>query len=135
MKNSLSNSHYYALKRQFELFFHYKDPSGPPHGGGGGCRDSSLGVPGRAPQNHKTFHLYYQFAGKSIPHLKHVSVSVFGSKSEISPLNLLNLIHGKKLESIFVSVTIAIRIFLTLPVTVACGERALSGLDHTLKTW
>ncbi|CAH0390034.1 unnamed protein product [Bemisia tabaci] len=70
-----------------------------------------------------------------IVHLKHVSVSVFGSKSEISPLDLLNLIYEKKLESIFVNVTIAIRIFLTLPVTVASGERAFSRLSNTLKTW
>lgn len=72
---------------------------------------------------------------EEIVHLKHVSASVFGSKTEISPIELLNKIYEKKLEQIFINVITAIRLFLTFPVTVSSGERAFSKLSNTLKTW
>ncbi len=48
--------------------------------------------------------------------------------SDCSPLALLNAIHKMQLQSIFGEVCIALRIFCTLPVTVASGERVFSKL-------
>uniref|UniRef100_A0A1A8C8N8 HAT C-terminal dimerisation domain-containing protein n=3 Tax=Nothobranchius TaxID=28779 RepID=A0A1A8C8N8_NOTKA len=45
-----------------------------------------------------------------------------------SPLELLNAIYRMQLQSIFGEVCIGLRIFCTLPVTVAGGERAFSKL-------
>lgn len=44
----------------------------------------------------------------------------------LSPLELLNAIYKMQLQSIFGEICIALRIFCTLPVTVAGGERAFS---------
>ena len=44
------------------------------------------------------------------------------------PLNLLNKINSMNLESLFPNISIALRIFLTLPVTVATAERSFSKL-------
>jgi hypothetical protein len=47
----------------------------------------------------------------------------------LSPLGLLNAICMMQLQSIVGEVCIALRIFCTLPVTVAGGERAFSKLQ------
>ena len=44
----------------------------------------------------------------------------------MSPLQLLNAIYNLQLQSIFGEICIALRIFCTLPVSVAGGERAFS---------
>ena len=44
----------------------------------------------------------------------------------IKPLTLLNKLVKLKLAALFPNVSIALRIFLTLPVTVASGERSFS---------
>ncbi|KAK2863758.1 hypothetical protein Q7C36_002912 [Tachysurus vachellii] len=48
--------------------------------------------------------------------------------NSLPPLELLNAIYKMQLRSIFGEVCIALRIFCTLPVTVAGGERAFSKL-------
>ena len=57
-------------------------------------------------------------------HLKKIHNSVFQTEIEISPLKLLNEIYAKKLETIFINTSVALRIFCTLPLTVAEAERA-----------
>ena len=47
----------------------------------------------------------------------------------VKPIDLLNRIPQLKLQCLFPSIIIAIRIFLTLPVTVATGERSFSKLS------
>lgn len=45
-----------------------------------------------------------------------------------SARSLLQLIRGRKLQSVFLNVDIALRLFMTLPVTNASGERSFSKL-------
>lgn len=59
-------------------------------------------------------------------HLKAIHGDTFPNTH--SPLELLNAIYKMQLESIFGEVCIGLRIFCTLPVTVAGGERAFSKL-------
>jgi hypothetical protein len=47
----------------------------------------------------------------------------------------LNEIYAKKLETIFINTSVALRIFCTLPMTVSEAERAFSKLGNQLKTW
>lgn len=61
-----------------------------------------------------------------VRHLNSVYASNF--LPNLSPLELLNAICKLQLQSIFGEVCIALRIFCTLPVTVAGGERAFSKL-------
>jgi hypothetical protein len=61
-----------------------------------------------------------------VQHLRSVYSATFSDCH--SPLELLNSIHKLQLQSIFGEVCVAIRIFCTLPVTVAGGERAFSKL-------
>src|SRR5436190_21090088 len=73
-----------------------------------------------------------------IIHLKHIFSSVFQvDQNNISsyPLELLNAIYAKQLEPIFLNVCIALRIFCTIPVSVASAERSFSQLGNVLKTW
>ena len=48
----------------------------------------------------------------------------------MSPLQLLNKLHDARLESLFPNVCISLRIFCTLPVTVASAERSFSQLKR-----
>ena len=48
--------------------------------------------------------------------------------SQLKPMDVLNTIHKNGLESSFPNIDIALRIFLTLPVTVATNERSFSKL-------
>ena len=61
-----------------------------------------------------------------VRHLNSVYAANF--PPNLSPLELLNAICKLQLQSIFGEVCIALRIFCTLPVTVAGGERAFSKL-------
>lgn len=63
---------------------------------------------------------------KEMLHLKAIHGDTFPNTN--SPLELLNAIYKMQLESIFGEVCIGLRIFCTLPVTVAGGERAFSKL-------
>ena len=62
-------------------------------------------------------------------HLKVIHSANLGS-GDIQPLELLNKIVDMKLEEIFPNVCISLRIFCTLPVTIATGERSFSKLKH-----
>ncbi|CAK6976946.1 zinc finger MYM-type protein 1-like, partial [Scomber scombrus] len=59
-----------------------------------------------------------------VRHLKTVYAATF--PPNLSPLGLLNAINKMQLHTIFGEACIALRIFCTLPVTVAGGERAFS---------
>ena len=62
-------------------------------------------------------------------HLKKIFRSTFHSEKELPPLHLLNEIYNKKLQLVFGEVCVALRIFCTLPVTVAEAERSFSKLS------
>ena len=64
---------------------------------------------------------------EEIRSLKSIHESNFGSVC-LAPLVLLNRITEMGLESLYPNVSIAIRIFLTLPVTVVSSERSFSKL-------
>ena len=49
---------------------------------------------------------------------------------QLRPLELLNSLHKYKLTTLFPNSYIALRIFYTLPVTVAKGECSFSKLNH-----
>lgn len=49
--------------------------------------------------------------------------------NQLGPLELINSIYELQFEGIFGEVCIALRIFATLPLSVAEGERAFSKLD------
>ena len=59
--------------------------------------------------------------------LKSLYPANFGT-CQLKPLDLLNAITSKSLHAMFPNVCIALRIFCTLPVTVASGERSFSRL-------
>ena len=62
---------------------------------------------------------------EEIRHLASVGTELFGN---VSSLHLLNLIHKRGLQNIFPQTCIALRIFITMPVSVAKGERSFSKL-------
>ena len=63
--------------------------------------------------------------------LKQVHKANINSSGDIvKPLDLLNKITQLKLSSLFPNICVALRIFLTLPVTVASGERSFSKLAY-----
>ena len=62
---------------------------------------------------------------EEIRHLASVGTELFGN---VSSLHLLNLIHKRGLQNIFPQTCIALRIFITMPVSVAEGERSFSKL-------
>ena len=61
--------------------------------------------------------------------LKDIHVANFGDK-KLRPIKLLNKIYELKLSNMFPNSCIALRLFCTLPVTVAEGERSFSTLDR-----
>ncbi|XP_054706880.1 52 kDa repressor of the inhibitor of the protein kinase-like [Uloborus diversus] len=73
--------------------------------------------------------------GNEIIHIRNIHSSVFNEVTELSPLVLLNEIYNRKLQTIFPNICIALRIFCTLPLTVAQAERAFSKLGNRIKTW
>lgn len=62
-----------------------------------------------------------------LEHLKTVHAANLGQKS-LSPFDLLNRLHTLKIDTLFPNVVIMLRIFCTLPVTVAQAERSFSTL-------
>jgi hypothetical protein len=62
-----------------------------------------------------------------ILHLKAIHLENL-SKAILPPLDLLNRLTEENLESLFPNVCVALRIFCTLPVSVAGAERSFSGL-------
>ena len=64
---------------------------------------------------------------QELKHLKAFHSSNFGNQI-LKPLDLLNKITSLNLESVFSNISIALRILLTLPVTVASAERSFSKL-------
>ena len=59
--------------------------------------------------------------------LKTVHEQTFGIKS-LTPLKLFNELHDLELVELFSECSIALKIFLTIPVSVASGERSFSKL-------
>eukprot|EP00112_Aurelia_sp_Birch-Aquarium-sp1_P025206 Seg827.5 transcript_id=Seg827.5/GoldUCD/mRNA.D3Y31 product="hypothetical protein" protein_id=Seg827.5/GoldUCD/D3Y31 len=64
---------------------------------------------------------------EEVLHIKTVNIANFGEKA-LDPHALLNQITKFKLEEIFYNVCTALRIFFTLPVTVASAERSFKKL-------
>ena len=62
-----------------------------------------------------------------ILHLKAIHTDNIG-KDVLPPHHLLNRLAAENLEGLFSSVCVALRIFCTLPVSVAGAERSFSGL-------
>ena len=60
-----------------------------------------------------------------LEHLKTIHVANLGQKT-LSPFDLLNRLHTLKIDTLFPNVLIMLRIFCTLPVTVAQAERSFS---------
>lgn len=67
-----------------------------------------------------------QNLSNEIIHLKNIYEANFGP--QLPPFDLLNAIYAKKLNRLFPNVCIALRIFCTIPVSVASGERSFSVL-------
>lgn len=64
----------------------------------------------------------------AVIHLKHIYNANF--TADLSPFELLNAICFKNLETVFPNVCVALRIFCTLPVSVAGAERSFSVLSR-----
>ena len=62
-----------------------------------------------------------------LEHLKTIHAANLGQKT-LSPFYLLNCLHTLKIDTLFPNVVIMLRIFCTLPVTVAQAERSFSTL-------
>lgn len=61
-------------------------------------------------------------------YLKSIHNSNLGNEM-LKPLHLLNRLKELKLDSLFPNVCLALRLFCTLPVTVAEGERSFSKMN------
>ena len=70
--------------------------------------------------------------GSEIFNLKMIYTSNFGPKS-LSPLQLLKNMFSLKLTTLFPNVCIALRIFLSMPASVAFAERSFSKLKLVKK--
>lgn len=68
-------------------------------------------------------------------HSKTIYSSTFQTSTEMPPLELLNSIYRKNLQTIFGNACIGLRKFCAIPVTVAEAERSFSELGNALKTW
>ena len=65
-----------------------------------------------------------------ICHLKQIHTSNISPSNDVmKPLTLLNKIAESNLTILFPNVCVVLRIFLTIPVTVATGERSFSKLS------
>jgi len=62
-----------------------------------------------------------------LEHLKAIHAANLGDVA-LSPLDLLNSLHTLKLDVVFPNIIVILRIFCTLPVTVAQAERSFSTL-------
>ena len=59
--------------------------------------------------------------------LKAIHPANLGEKS-LSPLDLLNSLHGMRLDALFLNIMVVLRIFCSLPVSVAQAERSFCTL-------
>lgn len=66
---------------------------------------------------------------EEVLHLKTIHESNFGSEP-LSPVMLLNKLASFNLEDVFCNIVTALRIFCTIPVTVASAERSFSKLTR-----
>lgn len=66
---------------------------------------------------------------KELEHLKTIHPANLGETS-LLPLQLLNRLHNLKMDALFPNIVIMLRIFCTLPVTVAEAERSFSTLSR-----
>lgn len=62
-----------------------------------------------------------------IIHLKTIHQATFG-ENQLLPINLLNKMKELRIDAVFPNICIALRIFCTIPVTVAQAERSFSTL-------
>lgn len=67
---------------------------------------------------------------EEVKHLKSIYSANLPSERRLHPLELLNKLYKLKLESLFPNIVVAIRIFCTIPVTVAEAERSFSKLKQ-----
>ena len=65
---------------------------------------------------------------QELNYLRSVHDGNFEEKSSLPPLKLLNKLYEFKLHSLFPNVCVALRIFLSMPATVATAERSFSKL-------
>ena len=65
---------------------------------------------------------------QEVKHLRTIHIANFGNES-MCPIDLLKKIHKCKLEPLFPNCCIALRIFCTIPATVAEAERSFSKLN------
>ena len=65
---------------------------------------------------------------------KHQAKALLNMK-EPSPLELLQTVHRLALGDVYPNIEIALRLFLTMPVTVATSERSFSKLNLIKKTF
>jgi len=63
-----------------------------------------------------------------IASFKHQVLALIDDVATATPLDLLNFLHRRELEDVYPNIEIAIRIYLSLPVTVASCERSFSKL-------
>jgi len=71
-----------------------------------------------------------------LEHLKAIHAANLGDVAR-SPLDLLNNLHTLKLDVLFPNIIFILRVFCTLPVTVAQAERSfstLAGVKNVLRT-
>ena len=68
---------------------------------------------------------------KELVDLKSLIQQANFGKEQMAPHELINAIHNYKLENILPNVSVALRIFLTIPFTVASAERSFSKLKES----
>ena len=82
----------------------------------------------------QTLHMKYQadVSANLVQELEHLRVIHPANLGEnaLQPLELLNKLHTLKLEALFPNIVVLLRIFCTLPVTVAQAERSFSTLSR-----
>ncbi|XP_022161769.1 uncharacterized protein LOC111027679 [Myzus persicae] len=71
---------------------------------------------------------------EEIKDFKHAALSILPSIESVTFLDLLQMIHDYKLKESYLNIEIAIRIFLSMPVTTASCERSFSKLK-LIKTY
>jgi len=68
-----------------------------------------------------------------LEHLKAIHAANMGDAA-LSPLDMMNSLHTSKLDVIFHNIIVILRIFCTLPVTVAQAERSFSTLARVTRS-
>ena len=91
--------------------------------------DSSLSTASKQLADEYLDDLKAQKLSEEMSCLKMIHKQNFG-KDALDPLQLLNKICSLQLNEIFPELVIALKIFLTIPVSAASGERSFSKLSH-----